>query len=425
MVEKTSEQIITSYKRHHYIKINENARRCKDDPVCHNRWDPDIEPILDIEPGDIVSMETRDFLDGQPLDPDFSVDKIKDLDLTLAHPLTGPIYVKGAEAGDLLEVEILDVDPGKKGWTVIIPGFNFLRDLFPNPWLAVWDLSKKIYATSEAIPKVRIPAQPFMGVMGTAFSPEKQKEIYEREEELRKTGGLVFPPEPSTAVPLSLRNNTRVGNGLRTLPPRENGGNMDNRLLQKGVKVYFPVWMEGGLFSTGDAHFHQGDGEVAITPIEMPATFTGRFKIIKGGAKLTNWHTFYEIPDEVMKRISYRRVIASTGIPIKKKGEVIPQYQYLKGIHGEYAALINTSEDANLAVRNALLNIIEYLEKRFGLTKEQAFALCSIVGELRLSGIVDVPNILATYIFPLDIFEDYWVSGMDIGVWSERTVELK
>lgn len=164
---------------------------------------------------------------------------------------------------------------------------------------------------------------------------------------------------------------------------------------------------------------------MAITPIEMPATFTGRFKLVKGGAKLTNWHVMYEVPDEVMKRISYRRVIVSTGIPVKKRGEVIPQYDYLKGIHGEYASLINTSEDANLAGRNALVNMIEYLEKTKGLTKEQAFALCSIVGEFRLDGLVDVQNFLATFLFPLDVFEEAWVSGETPGEWSDRTVALK
>lgn len=175
-------QVFSSYKRHHYIRINQYARRCKDDPVCHNRWDPELELVLKIEPGDIVSMETRDFLDGLPLDPDFSKERIKDLDLTLAHSLTGIVYLKGAEAGDLLEVDIFDVDPGMQGWTVIVPGFNFLRDLFPNPWLAIWDLTKKTYGVSKEIPGVRIPAQPFMGVMGTSFSAEKQREVFERED---------------------------------------------------------------------------------------------------------------------------------------------------------------------------------------------------------------------------------------------------
>lgn len=410
LMEKLKKQIDVGKNKIHYIRLND-APRAKDDPCCHNRWDAAIPPILKVDQGDVVVMETRDAIDGQTLEQGFNAKKIPQIDFALVHPLTGPVYVNGARPGDMLAVEILDVSPlGPNGYTTIIPGINFLRDLFPNPWFALWDLAAKSYAVSKQIPNVRIPAMSFMGVMGVSPSEEKQNEILKREKALADAGSKqVFLPEPRGAAPANILGpgKERADKALRTVPPRENGGNFDIRLMRPGSTVLYPVFKDGGLFSAGDAHFCQGDGEVAITPIEMPATATFRFTVRKGEADRYNWQPAFELSSGVLKREAYDGNIACTiGYPIKKKGEVIPQWDFMKGIHGSYGPLTNISEDLTLAARNALVNMIDYLCKEKDLTREQAFALTSIIGDFRIGNIVDVPNVCVVFCFPMGIFTD-------------------
>ncbi|MFQ5998560.1 MAG: acetamidase/formamidase family protein [Candidatus Bathyarchaeia archaeon] len=404
---------IESKGKIHQIRITADDR-AKNDPVCHNRFDAAIPPILKVDPGDIVSMQTRDFLDNQPIEPGFTAEKIPQMDTTLAHPLTGPIYVNGAKAGDVLEVEVLDVNPGPVGWTLIYPGLSPLRDVFPKPWLSVWDTSAKTHALCKDLPKVRIPARQFMGVMGVAFSEEKQEEVLEREKALRdayentKSPPQVWLPSPKTAIPANVigEGSKRADKGLRTFPPRENGGNFDNKLLRPGAKILYPVFKEGGLFSSGDAHFSQGEGEVSVA-MEMRSTATFRFNLRKGMADRINWQPIFELPPGLLQRESYSgSVVCTIGLPIKKKGEVIPQYEFLKGVHGSYGPLTNVGEDLNLAARNALINMIDYLCKEKNLTPEQAYALMGFVGEFRISTYIDVPNYCVTFGFPMDIFLD-------------------
>ena len=154
-----------------------------------------------------------------------------------------------------------------------------------EPFLVHWQI-RDGWATSAEIPGVRIPGAPFMGVSGVAPSAEKLAEWTAREQRVIDTGGLAFPPDPAGAVPTGPCGLT----GLRTLPPRENGGNFDVKQLTKGAKLFLPVFKEGGLFSTGDGHFAQGDGEVCVTAVEMGATAVVRFKVHKGLADRAQIH---------------------------------------------------------------------------------------------------------------------------------------
>ena len=360
----------------------DKSKKCVDEQdICHNRWHPDIKPAVEVEPGEIVEVETRDALDGQITDKP-GVDDVAGADLGVVHPLTGPIYIKGAEPGDLLVVEVLDIKPDEFGFTVAIPGFGFLRDIFKEPFKIRWRIEGG-YATSEDLPKVRIPGDPFLGVMGVAPSRELMKRIAEREKRLMERGGFVLPPDPKGAVP---SREPIASEGLRTIPPRENGGNLNVRHFSPGAKIYFPVFVEGALFSVGDAHFAQGDGEVCGTAIEMRATATLRFSLVKEGAKKYNIRfPVYKPSEPSVRRFNYSRYVVATGVGV---------------IDDE-----NASEDATFSARHALLNLIDLLEKA-GFTRPQAYLLASVAADFRLSQLVDVPNFTVSAFLPLDIFTE-------------------
>jgi len=220
---------------------------------AHNRWHPDLEPVARVQPGDVVTLETRDGLDGQLTRESTHAD-CGHFDDGLAHPLTGPVFVEGAEPGDVLAVELLELDCGEFGFTCNVPGFGFLSDVFPEPYLVKWRI-KDGYARSDDIPGVAIPGDPFPGVIGVAPSHELLVEIHRREDELRSRGGAVADEGPEAAIP------ALAAPGLRTIPPREIGGNTDVRQFVAGSTVYLPVHVPGALFSLGDLHFAQGDGE--------------------------------------------------------------------------------------------------------------------------------------------------------------------
>jgi formamidase len=176
---------------------------------CHTRWHPDIPPTLRCSPGDEVLLQTRDAVDGQ-LSMDSSHDDLTRVDRTIVHPLTGPIKVDGAEPGDLLVVEILEISTGAFGYTAQFPGFGFLREDFPEPFLVRWEIAEGT-ATSPDLPGVLIPASPFMGTIGVAPSRDLLERINARERRLADAGKDVALPEPRGAVPESFG-----GEGLRT-----------------------------------------------------------------------------------------------------------------------------------------------------------------------------------------------------------------
>src|SRR5438445_724184 len=256
----------------------DRGKRLRDQPTTgHNRFHPDIPPLVTVDEGEEVVLATRDGVDGQ-LGPGTSEADIAKMEAGAIHPLTGPVFIKGAKPGDVLEVEFLDIVPQLHAFTAIVPGLGFLRDLFTTPFLVHWQI-RDGWATAQKLPGVRIPGAPFMGVSGVAPSAAQVRAWTARENELMGRGGLVFPPDATGAVPV---RGPAATEGLRTVPPRENGGNFDVKQLTKGSKLLLPVAVEGGLFSTGDGHFAQGDGEVCVTAVEMGATVSVRFRVLKG-----------------------------------------------------------------------------------------------------------------------------------------------
>src|SRR5437773_2688261 len=260
----------------HAVRID-RGKRLGEEPGCgHNRFHPDIAPIVEVREGEEVALETRDALDGQ-LKPGTTIADFASLDAGAVHPLTGPVFVKGAAPGDILEIEFTDIVAQPTAFSAIVPGLGFLRDVFTELFLVHWQIADG-WATSAQIPGVRIPGAPFMGVSAVAPSAAKLAEWTAREQRVIDRGGFAFPPDAAGAVPSGPCGLA----GLRTLPPRENGGNFDVKQLTKGAKLYLPVFTQGALFSTGDAHFAQGDGEVCVTAVEMGATAVVRFKVHKG-----------------------------------------------------------------------------------------------------------------------------------------------
>jgi formamidase len=344
----------------------------------HNRWHPDIQPAVRISSQSFVEMETLDALDGQ-LKPGTKPEDLA-VDLARAHPLTGPVYIEGAAPGDLLAVKIDRIVTVDRGFTMILPGFGYLRDLFTTPFVVHWELADG-FAQSENLPGVKIPGAPFMGVMGVAPSPELMQRIVAREADLIARGGLALPPDPASAVPSSEPIASR---GLRTIPPRENGGNFDIRQLVAGSTLYLPVYVPGALFSVGDTHFAQGDGETCGTAVETASTFVAQFEVLKGEAvRRKQVDPSFECPGTGRQS---RRYYATTGSSIRKDGR-------------------NESEDLNVAAKNALLNMIDYISDAYSYSREQAYALTSVAVDLRISQVVDVPNFTVSAFLPLDIFE--------------------
>jgi formamidase len=348
----------------------------------HNRWHPDIKANLEVEAGEDVVLQTRDALDGQFNRSTTAADLGK-MDAGAVHPLTGPVWIKGAKPGDLLEIEFLEIKPEPWAFTAIIPGLGFLRDLYTDPFFVHWDIANN-WARSAQLPGVRIPGGSFMGVSGVAPSAEKVAEWTKREAAAVARGGVALPPDSAGSVPASGK---AASDGLRTLPPRENGGNFDVKQLTQGSKLYLPVYVDGALFSTGDGHFAQGDGEVCVTAVEMAATVSVRFKIHSGEAARKNIRAprfshsgYFNDPQWAAPR----NFIATMGMPLQEDGT-------------------NESENLTLACRNALLRMIELLQDR-GWSREQAYAICSVAVDMRISNVVDVPNFVVSALLPEDIF---------------------
>ncbi len=364
------------------IEIDRKKRLREEPRKGHNRWHPDIAPVIEAEPGEEVTLETRDANDLQ-IHAGTTAKDLEKIERTVAHPLTGPVYVKGAAPGDLLEIEYLDIVPERYGWTRFAPGGGFLPDLFDYHFVAHWDITPE-YATSPQLPGVRIPNGAFMGTAGVAPSHEQLRRWTAREAELKARGGRVFPPDATSAIPAQGKV---AMEGLRTIPPRENCGNADVKQLTKGSKLFVPVAVAGALYSVGDGHYAQGDSECCGTAIEMGATAVVRFKIHRGEAKAKNivWPRFshpgfFQDPKHGMPR----NFIATMGMPITAEGR-------------------NENCDISLAARNAVIQMIKLLQER-GWTREQAYVLCSVAVDLRVSNVVDVPNVTVSALLPEDIF---------------------
>jgi formamidase len=331
----------------------------------HNRWHPDIPPVAEVEPGEEIRLETEDGLAGQLTRESTHADAGR-LHLGLGHPLAGPIYVKGAEPGQTLEVEFLGYESADFGITPVLPGFGFLSDLFPEPYLVKWEIADGA-ARSAELPGVAVPEDLFAGVVGVSPSPERLSAYRAREERLKAAGQPVAEPFPEAAVP------PEAAAGLRTIPPREIGGNLDVRHLVAGSRLWLPVAVPGALFSIGDLHFSQGDGEVCGTAVEVAGAVTVRLDLREGSARR---FPAYETPAR-----PGRRSFATTGIPVDE------------------------GMDLNAAARAALVEMIDHLVETYGFDRPAAYALCSAVVDLRASEVVDVPYPVVSALLPLDIFE--------------------
>lgn len=356
------------------VPVREQADR------CHTRWHPDIAPALRCAPGDDVILHTRDAVDGQ-LSMSSTHEDLLLVDRSIVHPLTGPVHVEGAEAGDLLVADLLEISTGSFGYTAQFPRFGFLRNDFPDPFLVRWEIADGV-ATSPDIPGVRISASPFMGTIGVAPSRELLTRITARERDLASHGAEgVALPDPRGAVP---EEPTIAREGLRTKPPRENGGNLDVKQMIAGTRVLFPVWTQGALFSAGDGHHAQGDGEACGTAIETEASIRVRFDVIKGGAGTARDVRF---AGTGRTDAAAGRFVATTGISVYASGD-------------------GDAEDLNHAARSALLNMIDYLTAERGFGRREAYAICSVAVDLKVSELVDAPNLVVTAVLPLEIFDE-------------------
>eukprot|EP01135_Chromosphaera_perkinsii_P003013 Nk52_evm35s232 gene=Nk52_evmTU35s232 len=364
----------------------------------HNRWHPDIPAVCKVRQNEIFSLQTVDWTGGQIGNND-SAEDIDKVDLTQIHYLTGPVEVEGAEPGDLLVVDILDIAPlpgNEWGFTGVFSkenGGGFLTDEFPNACKTIWDF-EGIYATSRHLPGVKFAGIMHPGLIGCAPSLELLEEWNRREEALVSTNPTRTPPLaelPRTKGALMGKmEGTKEGEvaktiAARTIPGREHGGNCDIKNLSKGSRVYFPVYVAGAKLSVGDLHFSQGDGEISFCGgIEMAGSVTMRASVLKNG--VSRWHAKNPIFCPGLVEPLYSRYLTFQGISVQDDGSQL----YL---------------DAKEAYRQACLNCIRYLST-FGYSQEQVYMLLSACPcEGRINGIVDIPNACCTIGIPVDIFD--------------------
>tara|TARA_E500000331_G_scaffold358363_1_gene424664 strand:- start:195 stop:1133 length:939 start_codon:yes stop_codon:yes gene_type:complete len=300
----------------------------------HIGWDNAKAPVLTVSPGETVTMETVDSSGGQ-LSINSSVSDIASLDFDKVNPVTGPVYIEGAVPGDALQVTLDSYRPSGWGWTANIPGFGLLADQFQQPALHIWS-----YDTDTLLPALfgnfgQVPLKPFAGTVGVA------------------------PAEM----------------GMHSIvPPRHVGGNMDIRDLAAGSVLYLPVEVDGALFSLGDTHAAQGDGEVCGTAIESPMDVTVRFDLVKGaGPAFPRFTT----PGPVTRHLDEKGYDVTTGV----------------------------GPDLMVGARNAVCEMIDLLTARHGMAPEEAYMLCSVCADLRISEIVDQPNWIISFYFPRIVLE--------------------
>ena len=304
-----------------------------DRSVVHRAWDNSIAPRLEIDAGDTVIFDTRDAADGY-YSPSSTHDDVLGRGPFRGHPLTGPVAIRGARRGDVLTVEILDVKPAAPfGWTAIRPGRGLLPEAeFSKPHLTIWDLTDGEHARMGR--GIAVPIAPFPGVMGVALD------------------------EPGAHS---------------TMPPRKNGGNLDIKHLTAGTTLFLPVWMDSALFSVGDAHATQGDGEVCVTAVEMMGTVTLRFGLARG---------------RELKEPQFR-----TSGPIVSAADRGPCF--VTTAHGP---------DLFASSQQAIRYMIDHLVTERGLSREEAYILCSVAVDLKISEIVDAPNWIVSAFLPESIF---------------------
>ncbi len=373
--------------------------------MVHNRWHPDIPMACWVEPGDDFVIETYDWTGGQIANDDDAAD-VRDVDLTQVHFLSGPVGVKGAEPGDLMVVEILDIGAkqeslwGFNGFFSKQNGGGFLTDHFPEAQKSIWDI-EGMFTKSRHVPGVRYAGLIHPGLIGCLPSHDLLETWNTREKALFDTDpdripALATLPYADTAHMGKLSGEDRdkaAAEGARTVPPREHGGNCDIKDLSRGSKVYFPVYVDGGGLSMGDLHFSQGDGEITFCgAIEMAGWVHLKVSLLKDGMKKYGVKNPIFRPSPITPK--YDDYLIFEGISVDEQGT----QHYL---------------DVHIAYRQACLNAIEYL-KKFGYTGAQAYAILGTAPcQGHISGVVDIPNACATLWLPTDVFEFDIMPGSD------------
>ena len=377
------------------IKIDLNKSPYEHDNI-HNRWHPDIPMVATVKPGDDFIVECFDWTGGQIKNDDDAAD-VRDVDLSQVHFLSGPVGVDGAEPGDLLVVDILDIGAfpesewGFNGFFSRNNGGGFLTDHFPEAQKSIWDINGMM-TSSRHIPGVEFAGLVHPGLIGCLPSKEMLDEWNTREKALFDTDpGRVPPlatlPYADTAHMGRMKPDdakVAASEAARTVPPREHGGNCDIKDLSRGSQVYFPVYVKGGGLSVGDLHFSQGDGEITFCgAIEMAGWIHMRVNLIKDGMSK------YGIKNPIFKpspiKPDYKDYLIFEGISVDESGK----QHYL---------------DVHIAYRQACLNAIEYL-KKFGYSGAQAYGILGTAPvQGHISGVVDIPNACATLWLPTEVF---------------------
>lgn len=380
----------------------------------HNRWHPDIPMAVTVKSGDEFILECYDWTGGQIQNNDCAED-IRDADITQVHFLSGPVGVEGAQPGDLLEVDILDIgifDDHAWGFNGIFSkenGGGFLTDYYPEAHKSIWDFNVGM-TQSRHVPGVKFHGVIHPGLFGTLPSKALLDEWNQRERALYDMNPTRVPPLAKLPFAKTAHMGKMTGaekekaaaEAARTVPPREHGGNCDIKDLTKGAKLYLPVYVEGAGLSVGDLHFSQGDGEITFCgAIEMPGWIHLRVKLIKDGMEK------YAISSPVFKpsrsSIKYDDYLVFEGISVDETGN----QHYL---------------DVNVAYRQAVLNAIEYL-KKFGYSGAQAYSLLgSAPIQGHISGITDIPNACATLWLPTEIFDFDINPGADMPKIVPKTI---
>ena len=295
----------------------------------HLGWDNRFPPVARIAPGETLEFDVADSSGGQ-LNAESTVEDVGRVDLARINPVSGPVYVEGARPGDVLKVTLLSFAPSGWGWTANIPGFGLLAEDFKEPALHVWHYDAEHLAPVLFGRWGRVPLKPFTGTIGLA--------------------------------PAALGTHSIV-------PPRRVGGNMDVRDMSQGTELFLPVEVAGALFSVGDTHAAQGDGEICGTAIESPMRVAIKFDLIE------------QTP---LKFPRFR-----THIPVTRHLDA-------KG----YEVATGIGPDLMIAARDAVRSMIDLLTRRHGMPAIDAYLLCSVCGDLRISEIVDVPNWTVSFYFP-------------------------
>lgn len=305
----------------------------------HFGWDNSLEPAVRAEPGQTILFHCIDSGGGQ-LDPRSTVADVAKVDFARINPVSGPVHIAGARPGDVLKVTIESFTPRAQdgagfGWTANIPGFGLLTDQFPEPALNIWTFDTASMAPALYGPNARVPLKPFAGTIGNALA------------------------EP----------------GLHSVvPPRRVGGNLDIRDLAAGTTLYLPVEVEGALFSVGDTHAAQGDGEVCGTAIESPFDVVLGFDLIRDRPLK---YPRFTTPGPVTRHLDAEGYEATTGV----------------------------GPDLWAAARDAVAGMIDLICATHKMSAVDAYMLASVCGDLRISEIVDMPNVVVSFYFPRAVFE--------------------